>query len=303
MIHDATEVKDKMKDELQIVTAFDNTVRIYAALTAGVVETARQLHDTWPTATAALGRILTATLIMGVMHDDLRRLTVRIAGDGPLGGIVAVSNRRGTVKGYVHNPQVNLDLNSLGKFDVGGAVGNGYLYVTKDIGLKEPYQGVVPLQSGEIGEDFAYYFMKSEQTPSAVALGVLVGPDGHVLTAGGLIIQMMPGAEEHTAVYIENQLTRMPPLTTLLEQGMTPLRLIRKVLGEDTPLKVLDGLDVRYECDCSKERFIGPLLTLEPNEIEEMIKTQGVVEVRCHFCNKLYHYEQHDLETGEGTHA
>ncbi|HOP74707.1 MAG TPA: Hsp33 family molecular chaperone HslO [Bacillota bacterium] len=292
-----------MKDQLQIVTAFDNTVRIYAALTAGVVETARHLHDTWPTATAALGRTLTATLIMGVMHDDIRRLTVRVAGDGPLGGIVAVSNRRGAVKGYVNHPQVNLDLNSLGKLDVGTAVGNGYLYITKDIGLKEPYQGVVPLQSGEIGEDFAYYFTKSEQTPSAVALGVLVAPDGHVLTAGGLIIQMMPGAEDSTAIFIEERLSQLPPLTTLLEQGMTPLQLIQKVIGEDTPLKLLDGVDVCYECDCSKERFLGPLLTLEADEVQEMLATKGAVEVRCHFCNRLYHYDQHDLETGEGSHA
>lgn len=292
-----------MKDQLQIVTAFDNTVRIYAALTAEVVETARQLHDTWPTATAALGRTLTATLIMGVMHDDIRRLTVRVDGDGPLGGIVAVSNRRGTVKGYVNHPQVNLNLNSLGKLDVGGAVGRGQLYITKDIGLKEPYQGVVPLQNGEIGEDFAYYFTMSEQTPSAVALGVLVAPEGHVLTAGGLIIQMMPGAEESTAVFIERQLTQLPPITTLLEQGISPFQLIQRAIGEDIPLKLLDELDVHYECDCSKERFLGPLLTLGTDEIQGMLETEGAVEVRCHFCNKLYHFERHELETGEGSHA
>ena len=199
-----------MTDHLIIATAADDTVRIYAAVTTQLVAEAAEIHQTWPTATAAFGRVLTATLILGVMSDNLYRLTVAIAGDGPIEKILAATNQRGVVKGYLAQPQVDLDLNSAGKLDVGAAVGKGQLTVIKDFGLKEPYQGIVPLQNGEIGADLAYYLVKSEQTPSAVALGVLVAPDGKVLAAGGLILQLLPGANPEILTALESKLFKMP---------------------------------------------------------------------------------------------
>ncbi|HOJ78069.1 MAG TPA: Hsp33 family molecular chaperone HslO [Bacillota bacterium] len=284
-----------MKDQLIIATAFEGTVRIYAATTTAIVEEARRIHNTWPTATAALGRTLTGTLIMGVMYDPLHRLTVRLVGDGPVGEILAVSNQRGTVKGDIVQPQVDLELNQFGKLDVAGAVGSGELIVLKDIGLKEPYQGVVPIVSGEIAEDFAYYFTKSEQTPSAVALGVLVNPDGGVRVAGGLIVQLMPGVTEETTSYLENCLSKMPPITTVLESGKGLTDLIAEVLG---PIEVnlLEEIDVNYYCDCSYDKFKGPLLSLGDAELDAILQQQGCIEVKCHFCHQQYQYRKADLE-------
>jgi molecular chaperone Hsp33 len=284
-----------MKDHLIIATANEGMVRIYAALTTGVVDEARKIHGTWPTATAALGRVLTGTLMMGVMSDNLRRLTVNICGDGPLGTILALSNERGTVKGEVANPKVDLDLNSSGKLDVGSAVGTGNMIVLKDLGLKEPYQGIVPLQNGEIAEDFAYYFTKSEQTPSAVALGVLVNPDGSVKSAGGLIIQLLPGCSDDIITFLEQKLQDLPRLTTTLAQRIPPARLIKLVVPQPESVKLLEQITVNYHCDCSWERFRGPLLSLDPEEIGHILQEQGQVEVRCHFCNKTYHYQANEL--------
>jgi molecular chaperone Hsp33 len=285
-----------MKDSLLIATAQDDTVRIYAAVTTGVVEKAWTLHDTWPTATAALGRLLTGALIMGVMNDNPYRLTVRISSDGPVGDILAVSNCRGRVKGYLSEPHVDLDLNAQGKLDVAGALGKGYLSVTKDLGLKEPYQGIVPLQNGEIAQDLAFYFTKSEQTPSAVALGVLVNPAGSVRVAGGLVVQLMPGASETTAERLETELGRIPSITGVLEAGIAPLALVKRIIGAENDIKVLEELDAAYECDCSRERFTGPLLSLGRPELERLFAEQGEIEVRCHFCNRLYRYQPGELE-------
>lgn len=282
-------------DHLIIATAYTDTVRIYCAKTTRVVETARLLQKTWPTATAALGRVLTGTLIMGVMDDNVCRLTVEIAGDGLLGKIVAVSNQSGVVKGYLDHPEVDLDLNKAGKFDVAGAVGKGYFSVIKDLGLKGPYQGIVPLQSGEIAEDFAYYFTKSEQTPSAVALGVLVNPNGEIQVAGGLVIQLMPGATEAITQMLEAKLTKLPQLTHLLSHGMTTSQLVQEFGDSPEDVKILQEIELQYQCDCSQDRFRGPLLSLDPQELDEIIAESGELEVRCHFCNKIYHYRQSDL--------
>ncbi|NLY74658.1 MAG: Hsp33 family molecular chaperone HslO [Firmicutes bacterium] len=288
-----------MKDHLIIATSGNGHVRIYAAFTAATVETARKIHDVWPTAIAALGRVLTATLITGVMSDNPYRLTVQIKGDGPLGMILAVSNRRGEVKGYLENPHVDLDLNPSGKLDVGAAIGSGTLTVIKDYGLKSPYYGVVPLQNGEVAMDFAYYFTKSEQTPSAVSLGVLVEPDGSVKIAGGLIIQIMPGATEEQIRTLEEKLNELPPLTTMLKSGMTPTDLINEVTGA-MGAKILEEVALSYRCDCSRERFLGPLLSLGQGELDGIINEQGLVEVRCHFCNKRYHYRESELKSEQG---
>lgn len=287
-----------MKDHLVIATSSNDTVRIYTALTTETVESARKMHDSWPTATAALGRVLTGTLITGVMSDNPYRLTVKFSGDGPLGTVIAVSNRRGEVKGYVDNPHVDLSLNQSGKLDVGAAIGSGTLTVVKDYGLKNPYHGVVPLQNGEVALDFAYYFAKSEQTPSAVSLGVLVEPDGTVKAAGGLIIQLMPGASEEKIGSIEAKLAQLPPITTLLNSGITPAGIISEIVGP-TEVKILEELDLRYRCDCSRERFLGPLLSINPSELEEVFREQGQVEVRCHFCNRYYHYELSELKVDQ----
>lgn len=284
-----------MKDHLIIATAAGDSVRIYAALATEVVETARRIHDTWPTATAALGRVLIGTLMLGVMNDGLHRLTVDFTGDGPMGKILAVSNQRGVVKGYPANSQVDLNLNPDGKLDVAGAVGKGFLSVLKDLGLKEPYQGIVPLQSGEVAEDFAFYFTKSEQTPSAVALGVLVNAIGNVKAAGGLIVQLMPGYEERTAALLEPKLSRIANLSADLDAGITPVQLIKEICADFNDLKFLEEAVIRYECDCSRERFRGPLLSLGREELGDILKEHGVIEVRCHFCNNVYHYHEAEL--------
>lgn len=285
-----------MEDSLIIGTTAVDTVRIYAASTTGLVEEARRIHQTWATASAALGRVLTGTIILGVMADNLRRLTVEVCGDGPLGKLMAVSNQRGTVKGYLDNPQVDLDLNSMGKFDVGKAVGKGELVVTKELGIGEPYQGIVPLQTGEIAEDFAYYFTKSEQTPSAVILGVLVNPDGSIREAGGIIIQLMPGADEATTVALEEKLERMPTLTRLLDEGMTPHKLASQFACGPDGLKVLDTVTLRYQCDCSHDKFLGPLLSIGRQELQPLFQEEKEIEVRCHFCNQTYYYTADQLK-------
>lgn len=287
-----------MKDHLLIATSSNDTVRIYTALTTETVESARKIHDSWPTATAALGRVLTGTLITGVMSDNPYRLTVKFSGDGPLGTVLAVSNRRGEVKGYVDHPHVDLSLNQSGKLDVGAAIGSGTLTVVKDYGLKNPYHGVVPLQNGEVALDFAYYFAKSEQTPSAVSLGVLVEPDGTVKAAGGLIIQLMPGASEEKIGAIEAKLAQLPPITTLLNSGVTPAGIISEIT-DPTEVKILEEIELKYRCDCSRERFLGPLLSINPSELEEVFREQGQVEVRCHFCNRYYHYEPSELKVDQ----
>ena len=284
-----------MKDQVLIATEYEDTVRIYAALTTQTVETARQIHDTWPTATAALGRTLSGTLMMGLMNDNVYRLTVRFTGDGPLGEILAVSNEKGLVKGYVNEPHIDLELNELGKLDVAGAIGSGQITVIKDIGLKEPYHGIVPLQTGEIAEDLAYYFTKSEQTPSAVALGVLIEPDGSVKTAGGFMIQLMPGATEDTSLYLEKRLSEIPPVSNLLSQSQKSIDIIIGVLGEEIPVKILEEIEVGFRCDCSSEKFKGPLLSLGNDELQEILVERGEIEVKCHFCNKVYHYRDSDL--------
>lgn len=284
-----------MKDHLVIATAAEDSVRIYAALTTDLVESARQIHDTWPTATAAFGRVLTGTIIMGVMSDNPYRLTVDLSGSGPIGKVLAVSNCRGTVKGYAANPHVDLDLNPHGKLDVAGAMGQGYMTVIKDLGLKEPYQGIVPLQTGEIAEDFAYYFTKSEQTPSAVALGVLVNPNGRVKVAGGLIVQLMPGCAEKTMTMMESKVNRISGLTKDLDAGVTPVQFIKELTADLTDVKYLEELVIRYQCDCSRERFRGPLLSLGRAELTDIFNERGEVEVRCHFCNNEYHYQENEL--------
>jgi len=279
-----------MKDYLVRATAEGGTIRAVAAATTELVETARRRHDTYPTATAALGRTLTAAAFLGTALKDDGTVTVKIGGDGPIGGIVAQADRAGDVRGYPLSAHVDLPLTPQGKLDVGGAVGkNGHLYVTYDQRLKEPYTGMVELVSGEIAEDFTHYFSRSEQIPSAVVLGVKVEPDGPVRVAGGYMVQMMPGAGEKAAAVIEDNLIRLGAVTTLLESGLSPEAILAEVLA-GCELKLLDRQDLQFRCGCSKERIAVLLQSLGKDELTDILAKEGGAEVRCHFCNTVQRF-------------
>jgi len=287
-----------LKDRILRMVDEGLKMRIFAAETTELVEDARKTHNLSPIASAALGRTLTAGLMMGMMlknEDD--RLTLQVKGEGPLGGIVVVSNHRGIVKGYVNNPEVYLEPNSKGKLDVGGAVGReGYLNVIKDIGLKEPYIGFVPLVSGEIGEDIAYYFLKSEQVPSVVALGVLIDKTGEVLSSGGFIIQLLPETENSIIEKIETNLQNFSTVTNYLSDGESIEAVVKRIVG-DINLKVLDEIAPHYICDCSRERMEKALISLGRAELNNIVESQGQVEIECHFCLKKYSFKQEDVDS------
>lgn len=283
-----------MPDYLIRATAFQGKVRAFAADTRHLVEELRRRHDTTPTATAALGRTATASAMMGAMLKGEEKLTVQIKGGGPIGQIVADANARGEVRGYVDNPHVDLPLNAIGKLDVAGAVGtDGFLNIIKDLGLKDPYRGSVPLVSGELAEDFTYYFAKSEQTPSAVALGVLVDVDRTVKTAGGFIIQLLPGLSDGEIASIEAELAKLPPITTLLDRGESVEAILATLLPD---VQVLGRMDLRFQCKCSKERVERTLISLGRDELATMLEEDGKAELVCHFCNETYHFDKNDLE-------
>lgn len=287
----------KLKDRLLRMVDEELNIRIFAAETTSLVEEARKTHNLSPITAAALGRSLTAALMMGVMlKNENDRLTLQIKGGGPLGGIVVVSNHRGVVKGYVNNPEVYLEPNSKGKLDVGGAVGkDGYLNVIKDVGLKEPYIGFVPLVSGEIGEDIAYYFLKSEQIPSIVALGVLVDKTGEILSSGGLIIQLLPEAGEKIINNMEENLQGFSTITNYLSNGETIEDIVKRITG-NMELKVLDETEPHYTCDCNRERMEQALISLGKAELDSIIESQGQVEIECHFCLKKYSFDQKEVD-------
>jgi molecular chaperone Hsp33 len=251
---------------------------------------------TWPTASAALGRAMTASVMMGAMLQGDDQITVKIEGGGPIGHILVDSNAKGEVRGYVSNPQVHFDLNENGKLDVRRAVGTeGMLTVVKDIGLRDYFTGQVPLVSGELGEDFTYYFASSEQVPSSVGVGVLVNPDNSILAAGGFIIQLMPGTDDETIAKIENSLGSMEPASKLIEKGLTPEELLAVVLERDN-IKFLEKVPVSFTCTCSKERFGNAIIGLGRAEIQDMIDTDGQAEAHCHFCNEKYLFAKEELE-------
>jgi len=278
-------------------TAANGDVRLFAAITTDMVEEARKIHNLSPTASAALGRFITAASMMGVMlKGDKDTLTLTMNGGGPLGNLVAVSNSKGNVKAYVSNPHVDLPLNEKGKLDVGTAVGKqGFLNVIKDLGLKEPYVGQVPIRTGEIGDDIAYYFTVSEQIPSAVALGVLVDTDISIKAAGGLIIQMMPGANELLADVITFRLQEIPPLSQLIAEGKTAEDILN-LLFDDMDLKIHERIECRYECDCSRERVERALIALGKEELKKLYEEEDKVEIQCHFCNNKYIFEKEEIK-------
>ncbi|GGE21678.1 33 kDa chaperonin [Marinithermofilum abyssi] len=276
-------------------TSFNNQVRGFAAVTTELMSELQKRHHTWPVASAALGRTVSAGAMMGMMlKNEKDQLTIQITGDGPLRQIVVDADAKGRVRGYVKNPAVDLPLNGKGKLDVAKAVGNGTLHVVKDLGLKEPYRGSVRLVSGELGEDFTYYLTVSEQVPSSVGVGVLVDRDGSILASGGFIVQVMPEASEEVVDRLEQAITALPPVTKLLHEGATPEDLLQRVLGEE--MQVHHRQAITFHCHCSKERIRTTLKGLGKKEVQQLLEEQGEAEVICHFCNERYRVERADLE-------
>ena len=285
-----------MADYVIRATAAEGQIRAFAATTRDLVEEARKAHNTSPVATAALGRLMTAAVMMGWdMKGENDLLTIKIQGDGPIGGLTVTADSQGNVKGYVGNPDVCIPANSKGKLDVAGAVGPGFLTVIKDMVLKEPYSGQVMLQTCEIAEDLTYYFATSEQVPSAVGLGVLMNKNNTVRQAGGFIVQLMPFAEEEVISRLEQNVQKINSVTNLLEEGHTPESLLEKVL-EGFDMQINEKMDTRFHCNCSKERVAKALISIGRKELNEMIQEGKPIEMNCHFCNTNYNFTVEELK-------
>ncbi|MGO3727521.1 MAG: Hsp33 family molecular chaperone HslO [Enterococcus viikkiensis] len=284
-----------MSDYLVKALAYEGFVRAYTVNATETVAEAQRRHDTWNTASAALGRTLVGGLMLGATLKGEDRLTVKIDGDGPAGAIVVDSNGKGEVKGYIKNPHISLPLNEIGKIDVRGAVGTeGMFTVIKDLGLKEPFSGQTPIVSGEIGEDFTYYLAVSEQIPSAVGVSVLVDTDDSIKTAGGFMIQIMPGASDEIIDQIEARLKETARISTLLDEGQTPEEILENLLATDDVF-FLETMPVQFKCDCSKEKFASAIITLGAEQIQELIDQDHGAEAVCAFCNNKYQYSEEDL--------
>ena len=285
-----------MKDQMVRAFAADGMIRAFAASTGNLVEEARAIHNTAPVVTAALGRMLTAGVMMGAMMKNSEdRLTIKIDGAGPMRGVLVTADCSGHVKGYPYENMVILPPNAKGKLDVSGAIGAGILTVISDTGLKEPYVGQVELVSGEIAEDIAYYYASSEQVPSSVGLGVLVNPDSTVNCAGGFIIQLMPGCPEETISRLEECMKGVTGVTDILKEGKTAEEMLRGLLAPLDPV-VTDTTDCSFYCSCSRERVSRALMTVGEKELRSMISDGKPVELSCHFCGKSYTFSVKDLE-------
>ncbi len=276
--------------------SIDGTIRVFVAITTDLVNDAQKTHNSFPIATAALGRTLTIAAIMGQnLKNEKDSVTIQFRGDGPLGNIVAVTDSKSEVRGYAVNPFVELPLNKKGKLDVGKAVGKGELAVIYDLDLKEPYCGRVPIVTGEIAEDMTYYFAKSDQIPTAIGLGVLVGTDNKAISAGGYMIQLMPGASEEVAGTIEDKVRNAPPITEMLEKGMS---------AEDILFFLTDGFDMmiqnqtvepKYKCKCSQKRMRDAVISIGKEELKRIIDEDGKCEVECQFCDNRYTFDKDEL--------
>ena len=288
-------------DKLIHGTAAGGTIRLMSAITTNVVEEAIRRHETSPTVSAALGRVLTGTLLLGSSLKEFDRLTVKIEADGAVGGIVAEANKEGVVRGYVRHPKVQIPTKANGKFDVSGIIGGGTFYVIResgfDIGLhRDPYVGSVPIVSGEIAEDFAYYLAKSEQIPSAVLLGVLLqNKEPFVRAAGGVIIQMMPGANENIITMIEDTIRHAPHITSIIKEGATAEDLLKIALGE-IEFEVLEEKSVEFRCNCSFERAVSLISSLGKTEVASMLKEDEGATMSCGFCNEIYTLNAENLQ-------
>ena len=292
----AGEITGQTGDYMLRATAANGQIRAFAATSRDLVEKARQAHNTSPVATAALGRLMTAGVMMGsMMKADSDLLTIRVEGDGPIGGLTVTADKNGNVKGYAFHPEVMLPPNAKGKLDVGGALGVGVLSVIQDIGLKEPYVGQTQLVTGEIAEDLTYYFATSEQVPSSVALGVLMNKDNTVRQAGGFIIQLLPGASDEIIDKIEAKLSGISSITALLNAGKTPEEILTDILGE-FGLEILSKMPVQFHCDCDRSRVEKAIISIGKKEIQDMINEGREIEVNCQFCNKHYKFSVDELE-------
>lgn len=285
-----------MSDKLVRAIAKDGEIRIIGAITTDLVNEGVRIHNCSATASAALGRMLTAGALMGAMlKSDKDKLTIQMNGGGDAKGVIATAYPNGQVKGYIGNPAVDLPANIRGKLDVGGAIGkDGTLTVIKDIGLKEPYVGQVPIYSGEIGDDLAYYFTVSEQTPSAVGLGVLVNENLTIKAAGGFIIQMMPGASELTADFVTYRLEEVASITEFIDRGMS-IEEILEFIFEDMDLKILDSFTPEYKCNCSREKVERALLSIGKNDLQELYNDNKTEELKCEFCNTSYEFTNEEI--------
>lgn len=286
-----------MSDKIMKFLAYEGKISVICAKTTELVEKARNTHDLSPVATAAFGRLLTISAIMGnEMKGEKNKLTIQMKGNGPLGTMLTTSNNFPKVKGYVSNPVVDIPLNDIGKLDVGGAVGNaGFINVIKDIGLKEPYVGICPLVSGEIAEDFAEYFAKSEQKNTAVSLGVLVDKNG-VKSAGGYIITPMPDATDDEISKIEQSVFKAGAISKMLDENLSLIDIAKKITGDEDVQIIEENITPIYECDCSKEHMADGLATLDKTVLREMIEEDEKAELTCHFCNKKYEFSKEELE-------
>ncbi len=284
-----------MEKNLFKAIAKSGMVRIFAIDGTKIVSKAAEFHNTSATSSAALGRLLMATAMMASdFKDDFSKMTLKIQGDGVIGQLLCVGEK-GHVKGYVLNPDAEVPPNANGKLDVSKAIGRGYLYVIKDIGLKEPYVGQVPLYTGEIAEDIAYYFTVSEQINSAVGLGVLVEKDLSIKKAGGFIIQMLPGSDPLLADFISYRLEEVPSITSMMEEGKS-IKDIIEFIFEGMDLEILEEESVEYNCDCSREKIEKALISLGKKELLEIAKDKKDEEVLCHFCNKRYIFNPSEIE-------
>lgn len=277
-------------------TTEDGNIRALAAVTTDLVEEARSRHDTAPAATAALGRTLTAAALLGATLKDEQTVTLRLIGDGPIGGVITDGDAAGRVRGYVKNPQADLPPNALGKLDVGGVVGReGFVYVTRDMGFGQPYTGSAPLVSGEVAEDVANYLVTSEQVPSAMALGVLVERTGVVRSAGGYLLQLLPQADDDQRAELEKNLAALGAVSAAFEAGLTPEDILGRAL-HGFPFRVLGLRPLSFQCTCSSERVLGVVASLGRDEVAAMLAEDQGAELRCHFCNSVYQLTAADLE-------
>lgn len=286
-----------MSDKIIKFLAHGGRVSVVCANTTEMVEEARKIHDMSPVVTAAFGRLLTITAIMATeMKGSKDKLTVQLKGNGPIGVMIATANNKPIVKGYATNPVVELPLNEDGKLDVSGAVGyEGYINVVKDIGLKDPYIGISPLVSGEIAEDFANYFVNSEQRNSAVALGVLVDKNG-VRASGGYLINPMPDATEEDIGAVEQSIFKAGAMSKMLDQNLTLEEIAKKITGDENVEILEDSIVPEFKCDCSKEHMQDALMTIGKEELQDIIEKEGKAELVCHFCNKKYDFNKEELE-------
>ncbi len=286
-----------MSDYIVNAITSNGAIRVVAADTTELCNRAQKIHKLSPTAAAALGRTLTAAAIMGSMLKSSEdAITIQLCGNGPIGRVIAVGDGSANVKGYVDNPLVDLPLNSKGKLDVGGAVGtDGMLSIIRDLGLKEPYVGQVPLVNGEVAEDLTQYYATSEQLPTAVALGVLVDVDYSIKAAGGFILQVLPGAYDEDIDNVEKTVATISSVTEMLDSGKRPEDIVEQLL-KDYEIEYFENMPTQYKCDCSRERTDRALISIGKEELGKLINEDGKAEITCHFCDNVYNYTKEDLE-------